>query len=93
MIHMKFLSPALVGQPVSVTVTQGKVSRNLSIDAFGKRQMDTATPPAPGTGGEIILPPPPPPPPVASTATVTITARRGQQQIAPEGIAFFAELS
>ena len=91
MIHMKFLSPALVGQPVSVTVTQGKVSRNLSIDAFGKRQMDTATPPAPGTGGEIILPPPPPP--VASTATVTITARRGQQQIAPEGIAFFAEVS
>lgn len=95
MIHIKFLSPALMGQPVSVTVTQGKVSRNLSIDAFGKRPADTATPPAPDTGGEIVLPPPPPPPlpPLASTAKMTITARRGTQQIAPEGIAFLAEVS
>lgn len=91
MIHVKFLSQALTGLPVRMTVTQGKVSRNLSIDAFGKRAADNATPPPPDSGTEIVLPPPPPP--VASAAKLIIGARRGQQQIAPEGIAFFAEIS
>ena len=85
MIHVKFLSPALTGQPVSMTVSQGRVSHSLSIDAF-----ETLRTPPPDDGGaddgQVVTPP------SQGGASLVISVRRGQQQLAPEGIAFFAEV-
>lgn len=101
MIHVKFSSPALMGQPVRMIVTQGRVSRSLSIDAFGMDKLPSPDPdpdivpvpdPDPDTipGGQTETPPPPVD---TGKATLTLSARRGDQQIAPEGVAFFAEVS